>query len=55
MEKNPDASSFEISSNTEFVLRNTNSTRIELISGEQTIEELRKHDDFINSLSLFDL
>ena len=55
MERNPDASSLERLSDNEFLLKNVNSTVIELISGQQAIEELRKKDDFINSFSSFDL
>jgi len=43
------------SSNKEFILKNANSSVIELISGQQAIEKLQKPDDFINNLSTFDL
>ncbi|UJR19818.1 hypothetical protein I4U23_022951 [Adineta vaga] len=41
--------------NKEFTLNNASSSIIELISGEQAIEQLQKKDDFINNLSTFDL
>ncbi|CAF4671629.1 unnamed protein product [Rotaria sp. Silwood2] len=43
------------SSNKKFVLKNANSSIIELISSQQAIEELQKTDDYIANFSQFDL
>jgi hypothetical protein len=43
------------SSHNSFTLKNANSSVIELISGEQAIQQIRKKDDFVNNLSSFDL
>ena len=45
----------EITSNVNFVLKNANSTVIELISGQQAIHELQKTDDYIQNFSSFDI
>ncbi|CAF4787723.1 unnamed protein product [Rotaria sp. Silwood1] len=43
------------SANKKFVLKNANSSIIELISGQQAIDELQKTDDYIANFSQFDL
>ncbi|CAM2724530.1 unnamed protein product [Rotaria socialis] len=43
------------SSNKTFILKNANSSIIELVSGQQAIDALQKVDDYIANLSQFDL
>ncbi|CAF3013952.1 unnamed protein product [Rotaria sp. Silwood2] len=49
------ASTLYSSSNKIFVLKNANSSIIELVSGQQALKELEKTDDFVNNFSQFDL
>jgi hypothetical protein len=55
MSINITTTSFYDSSNKEFILKNVNSSIIELISGQQAIDNLQKSDDFVNNFSKFDL
>ncbi|CAF1177156.1 unnamed protein product [Rotaria sordida] len=55
MSVNAAASTLHSSSNKIFVLKTANWSIIELISGQQAIEELEKTDDFVNNFSQFDL
>ncbi|CAF3503131.1 unnamed protein product [Rotaria socialis] len=49
------STSYSSTPNTTFDLKNANTSVIELISGQQAIEELKKADDFVNNFSQFDL
>ena len=43
------------SSNKTFTLKNANSSSIELVSGDQAIEQIQKTDEFVKNFSQFDL
>jgi len=55
MSTNTTASLSYNSSNKEFTLQNANTSIIELISGQQAIQQLQNKDDFVNNFSTFDL
>jgi hypothetical protein len=55
MSTNSTSSSAYSSSNKQFILKNANSSVIELISGQQAIDQLQKRDNFVNNFSTFDL